>query len=123
MSAFATVDAYAESLPPPHRERLDDVRALIRREVPQALETVSYGIAAFRCARKTFLYAGCWSGHLGLYPVAEGDAELESALRPYRRSRATLHFDHSAPLPIDLIARIIRAQHAVHCPQPKDPAA
>ena len=45
---------------------------------------------------------------MSLYPGPEGDADLDSALAPYRSGRGTLRFPLDQPMPLDLIARVAR---------------
>lgn len=117
MSRFATMDEYADSLDITGRDRLSSIRASVRREVPEAQEIISYNIPAFRCGKTTFLFAGCWTSHLGLYPIAAGDTAFEAALRPYRSTKATVRLPHDQPLPEPLLTALIRSQHAHFCTQ------
>ena len=52
---FATVDEYLASVPADVRPILEKIRSIVRRVVPDAQETISYQMPAFRRRRALFL--------------------------------------------------------------------
>ncbi|MGH9408814.1 MAG: iron chaperone [Vicinamibacterales bacterium] len=54
------------------------VRATIRKAAPDAIETISYGIPAFKL-RRILVYFAAFEHHIGLYPPAKGNAAIEKA--------------------------------------------
>ncbi len=104
----ASIDAYAADLPEVAQERLRRVRALVRAEVPEAEETISYRMPAFTLGGRTFLYVAAFQKHLGVYPLPADAGALEAALAPYRAGKATLQVPWSAPLPEELLRAVIR---------------
>lgn len=106
----AAIDAYLEVLPPPVAARVAEIRALVRRIVPAAVETLSYGMPTFDLGRRHLVHVAGYRDHVGFYPgssaVAAFAAELAEA--GYRTSRGTVRLPHDRPLPTDLIERIVR---------------
>lgn len=105
-----TVDEYLAGIPDEVRPILQKVRETIRSTIPDAEETISYGIPTFRLAGKYVLYFAGWKTHVGVYPVSRGDDEFEQAVGPYRAAKDSLHFSYAKPIPFELIARVARAE-------------
>ena len=80
----------------------------MKRLVPAAEETVSYGMPAFRL-RRIFLYVGAFKTHIGVFPPVRGDRKLIRELAPYRGPKGNLKVPLDEPLPRALIARVVRA--------------
>jgi uncharacterized protein YdhG (YjbR/CyaY superfamily) len=107
MNRSASVDAYIAGFPPAVRSRLRKVRTTIRANARQATEVISYNIPAYRQHGMLVFFAG-FKGHIGLYPPVRGDARLEKAVARYAGPKGNLSFSHDEPLPLGLIARIVR---------------
>jgi uncharacterized protein YdhG (YjbR/CyaY superfamily) len=100
-------------LPPEQRNLLQHVRELVRRVVPEADETISYGMPAFKLGG-TFLlsYAG-WKRHCSIYPLTDAfQAAHRAELEAYRRTKGSLHFTPARPLPDRLIEELALAEVA-----------
>lgn len=121
MRKSAEVDAYIRKFPAPVQGQLRKVRAAIRRAAPRATELISYRIPAYRQARMLVFFAG-FRNHIGLYPPVRGDASLEKAVARYAGPKGNLKFPLGEPLPLALIARIVRLkvkQDLARMPKPK----
>lgn len=103
---FETVDEYIASFPPDVRERLEAVRAAMRRAAPGTQEAISYGIPTFKLDGRYVVYFAGWKDHISVYPVPDGDAELDRELAPYRAAKGTLKFPLRDAVPYDLIERV-----------------
>src|SRR5262245_58962432 len=101
-----TVDEYIASFPPDVRTVLEEARRAIRRAVPGAGETISYGIATFTVDGRYLVYLAGWKHHVSVYPVPSGDEALDAAIAPYRAAKGTLKFPFNKPVPHDLIGRV-----------------
>lgn len=108
MASFASVEAYLEALPAGTREVVEQVRAAVLAELPDARERISYGILAFVVDDRIVLYLAGWKHHVSLYPIPDGDPEYAAAAAPYVSGRSTLKFALNSPLPLDLVARTAR---------------
>jgi uncharacterized protein YdhG (YjbR/CyaY superfamily) len=105
---YRTVGDYLADVPPGPRRRLNAIRRIVAKQVPGAVETISYNIPAFTL-HKVFMYCAAFKGHVGLFPPVRGDAALVRRLKPYRNAKGNLRFAFDEPLPLALIARIARA--------------
>ena len=110
-----SVDAYLARLPPEPRAVLERIRATIRKAAPDAEEIISYGHPAFRQGRMRVNYAA-FSDHLSLYGWARVREAFSTEIAPFESQRGTLRFTVDHPLPLDLVARIVRALLALDPP-------
>lgn len=113
MTDDATIDAYLAKLPTDQREALQRVRNLVARLVPEAEESISYGLPTFKLHGRSVLWFAAWKRHCSVYPLTDSFAAANAAaLRRYRRTRGSLHFTTEAPLPEDLVERLVQARLA-----------
>ena len=103
----ADIDGYISQFPPDVRAVLRDVRAAIRRAAPDAEETISYQMPAFR-QHGILVYFAAWKKHIGLYPPISGDTAVEKAIARYAGPKGNLQFPLDEPMPLALIERIVR---------------
>ena len=105
-----TIDAYLSALEPHAAHMLERVRDAVHRVAPDLVERIAYQMPRFDYAG-TYLYAGAWKAHLGLYPIfPSADPDLEARLAPYRSGKDTVRFKYTQPLPVDLVEAIARAR-------------
>ncbi len=103
---FTSVDEYHRSFEGPVLARLDELRAIIRRVVPEAQETISFNMPAFRM-KKILVYYAAHKSHIGLYPTASPIIAFREELKRYKTSRGAIQFPADEPLPFKLISRIV----------------
>lgn len=109
MTNFQSVDEYIASRPEPIHDTLHQVRAIIRKALPAAEEVISYQIPAYKIGGKLVIFFAGWRQHFSLYPVSEPlVAAFQAELAPYKRSKGTIRFPLSQPIPTKLIARIAK---------------
>lgn len=113
MSDLDRIDAYLAALPGANRALLAHVRDVVRTMCPDAVEVISYGMPGLRLhGRLLISYAG-YKRHCALYPASGSVREvLGDALTPYLTEKATIRFAPDAPLPDDLLRRIVEARVA-----------
>ncbi len=104
----ASVDDYLAGLPDASRTALEDVRATLRAAVPDGVETISYGMPTVKLGGRMLLSYAAFAKHCSLFP-ASGDvmAALGEELAPYFAEKATLRFSPTAPIPRDLLERVV----------------
>ena len=101
------VDDYIARFPKAVQARLRKIRAIIGANASSAKEGISYRIPAYR-GNGILLYFAAFSAHIGLFPPVRGDARLERAVERHAGPKGNLKFFHADPLPVALIARIVR---------------
>ena len=102
-----TIDDYIAAAPAAVRPILAKVRDTIRKTAPQAEERISYRMPAYRLNGE-LAYFAAFKNHIGLYPPVEGDDKLRAAVAKYANEKGNLRFPLDAPIPYQLIARIVK---------------
>src|SRR6186713_2505165 len=102
------VDGYIAVAPVAVGKRLQAVRGTIRRAAPEAEESISYRIPAYKL-HGALIYFAAFREYIGMYPITASLKEaLADELAPYLapRAKSTAHFRHDTRLPLGLIARM-----------------
>jgi uncharacterized protein YdhG (YjbR/CyaY superfamily) len=112
-SVLNSVDEYIAAQPEAVRRKLEQVRAAIRRAVPEAVEVIGYRMPGYKLGGKPMLYFAGFKEHYSLY-AASGTffAALEDDLRGYGMRKGTVHFPFTKPVPVKLISRIAKLRAA-----------
>ena len=106
------IDEYLAGVPEPARSTLNKMRAAIRSALPpEATETISYRIPAFKCKRVLVWFAA-FSDHCSLFPTASVIEGFKDELKNFSTSKGTIHFPTDKPLPIALIKRLVKSRVA-----------
>ena len=108
-----SVDEYIAGQPEAVRPKLEQVRAVIRRAVPEAVEGIGYRMPGYKLSGKPMLYFAGFKEHYSLF-AASGTffAELEDELKGYELRKGTVHFPLAKPVPVKLISRIAKLRAA-----------
>jgi uncharacterized protein YdhG (YjbR/CyaY superfamily) len=107
------IDAYLGTLPADQHGALQRLRAQIHRLVPDAEETISYGMPAFKLHGRAVVWFAAWKAHCSIYPLTGTFLEAHAdALKPYGRTKGSLHFTPDDPLPEALVERLVQARLA-----------
>ncbi len=108
MSDLAAVDKYLEGAPEPHRTSLMDLRKTLRELLPDATETISYGMPAFKVGKQAVAGYAYYKSHCSYFPHSSGVlARLENEIEGYEWSKGTLKFPPDQPPPKELVARLV----------------
>lgn len=104
--ASGKVDEYISRFPDHVRGRLQALRDTIREAAPDAEETISYGMPAFR-QNGILVYYAAFKGHVGFYPTASGIDAFKQELSGYKWSKGAVQFPYDRPIPVELVRRIV----------------
>jgi uncharacterized protein YdhG (YjbR/CyaY superfamily) len=105
---FATIDEYIASFLPYMREKLQGIRAVIQRTAPDADEAIRYGIPTFRLNGRNLVHFAAFKDHISFFPTSSGVEKFRKELSSYSLSKGTIQFPLDAPIPYDLVERIVR---------------
>jgi uncharacterized protein YdhG (YjbR/CyaY superfamily) len=100
-------DEHIAGFPSPVKERLEKIRAAIKKAAPKAEETISYGIPTFKQNGNLVHFAG-YKNHIGFYPGAGAIESFKKELAAFETSKGTVQLPHDKPLPLGLISQIVK---------------
>lgn len=78
---------------------------------PQATETISYRIPAFRY-NGILVWFAAFSDHCSLFPTASVVGMFKEELKSYATSKGTIRFPIDKPPPIGLIKKLVKTRVA-----------
>jgi uncharacterized protein YdhG (YjbR/CyaY superfamily) len=111
MAAPATVEEYLAALPDLPRAALEKLRATIRAAAPEATETISYQMPAFKDRGRFLVSYAAFKNHCSFFPASTAVVEsLGDELKPYLAGKGTIRFTVDDPLPSALVKKIVRAR-------------
>jgi len=102
---FETIDEYIETFPRDVQSILEKMRQTIRKAAPEAEETISYRMPAFKLKGRVLVYFAAFRRHIGLYPPAP--REFKNEVSKYEGPKGNLKFPIDEPIPYDLVTRIV----------------
>ncbi len=108
--SITTVDEYIASAPQEAQGTLRELRQIISAVVPDAVETISYGVPTFKLFGSLVSF-GAAKGHCGFYVMSSTALDsFQEELKDYDTSKGTVRFPFGSDLPVELIQRLVRAR-------------
>ncbi len=101
------IDSYISGFPESTQIILNKVRNIIRNTAPEAEETISYGMPAYKFLNKPLVYFAGYKNHIGFYATPSGHTAFEVELSKYPQGKGSVKFPLDQPIPYDLIAEIV----------------
>lgn len=103
---YKTIDEYINDFPEEIRKILNDIRAAIQKIAPQASETISYNMPAFKTT-KVLVYFAAYKNHIGFYALPSGNHSFQKELSNYKTGKGSVQFPLNQEIPIELIKKIV----------------
>jgi uncharacterized protein YdhG (YjbR/CyaY superfamily) len=112
VAAFSSVAEYLAALPTDRREAVELLRRTVRAAAPDATETIAYDMPALRSHGGQFLVSyAAYKKHYSLFPASGAVVEaLGGELTPYLAGKGTIRFPADKPIPVALVAKIVKVR-------------
>lgn len=105
---FTTVDEYISLYSPEVQEKLQAIRKVIKENVPEGTEEkISWRMPTY-ALHGNLVHFAAFQKHIGFYPAPDGIETYQDQLAKYKTSKGAVQFPLDKPLPLDLIAEIVR---------------
>lgn len=104
---FTTVEEYIQTFPKDLQPILEKVRATIIKNAPEAVESISYGMPAYKTYGKPLVYFAGYKKHIGFYATPTGHKEFANELSNYKQGKGSVQFPIDHPIPYWLIEHIV----------------
>ena len=104
---FKSVADYINSFPKEIQHILSNIRTTIKEKAPDAVESIAYGMPAYKTNGRPLVYFAAFKKHIGFYATPTGHAEFNKELAEYKQGKGSVQFPMNKPIPIELIGRIV----------------
>ena len=102
-----TIDEYISGFPAGIQVLLEQIRTTIREAAPDAEEAMKYAMPTF-VLNGNLVHFAAFRSHIGFYPVPSGIEAFKKELSVYKGGKGSVQFPLDQPMPLDLIARIVK---------------
>ncbi|HEX6224550.1 MAG TPA: DUF1801 domain-containing protein [Chryseolinea sp.] len=103
------IDEYISRFPSNIQKILQQIRMTIKKVVPEAEETISYGIPTFNLHGTYLIYFAAYKKHIGFYPVPAAIDQVDKDFASYKTSgKGTIQFPLNKPMPLKLITKLVK---------------
>jgi uncharacterized protein YdhG (YjbR/CyaY superfamily) len=106
-ASFRSIDEYIATCPETVQKSLRELRATIKAAAPEAEEKISYQMPTF-ALHGNLVHFAAFKNHIGFYPAPRGIEAFKKELSIYKGSKGAVQFPLDKPLPLKLIARIVK---------------
>jgi len=106
---MSVIDDFMPSLTPENKQVIGHMYAIVRQQVPDATEELSYGMPAFKWRGKGLIAVMPTKDGLSLYPFC-AVSRLGIDLSDYAMTSGSIHFSLEQPVPDELLKQIIIAR-------------
>ena len=101
------IDEYIANFSVEIQIMLNTIKETIRNNAPEAIETISYSMPAFKF-HGMLVYFAAYNRHIGFYPGVLAIESFKNELKGLKTAKGTIRFPLDKPLPIDLISKIVQ---------------
>ena len=106
-TAPKNIDQYIAGFPNDLRVILETIRETIKKAAPDAEETISYQMPAFKL-KGYLVYFAAFKNHIGFYPMPSAIEKFKKELSVYEGAKGSVKFPLDSPMPLGLIGKIVK---------------
>lgn len=104
---YMNVDEYINCFDGIVKEKLNEMRDIIKSVAIDAEEVISYNMPAYKL-NKVLVYFAANKNHIGFYPTPAAIVQFKEDLNEYKTSKGAIQFQLDESLPIELIKKIVK---------------
>jgi uncharacterized protein YdhG (YjbR/CyaY superfamily) len=102
-----SIAEYISQFPESTQIILNKLYDLVKTLAPEAEESISYAMPAFKLNHKPLVYFAAFEHHIGLYANPRAHTEFAQDLSQYKQGKGSVQFPLDKPIPYELIEKII----------------
>ena len=87
MIKTTTIDQYLSQQVPTTKTTLESLRTLIKKTCPDAIESLSYGMPAYKYHGKPLIYFAGYDHHIGIYATPSANLAFNQELSEYKQGK------------------------------------
>ena len=104
---FKTIDEYIAAFPKDVQVILEKFRQAVKEAAPDAEETISYKMPAFK-QNGILVWFAAFKNHIGFFPKKSAIEAFKAELSAFELSKGTIRFPLDEPIPFNLVKRIVK---------------
>lgn len=104
---MTAIENYISQFPDKTQEKLRLIHQIIKSVALEVEEDISYGMPAFKTNKKPHVYFAGYKNHIGFYATPTVHEAFAKELDNYKQGKGSVQFPLDAPLPVELIQRIV----------------
>lgn len=104
---FTSIDEYISTFPEDVQKILEKIRATIKAAAPEADEKISYQMPTF-FLKGNLIHFAAFKNHIGLYPTPSGTQAFKDEIAIYQGGKGSIKLPIDEPMPLKLIAKIVK---------------
>jgi uncharacterized protein YdhG (YjbR/CyaY superfamily) len=104
---YHNIDEYISDFPENVVKKLILIRNCVKNAAPEASETISYNMPAFRYNKKVLVYFAAFKNHIGFYALPSGNIAFQKELSKYKTGKGSIQFPLEKEIPLQLICDIV----------------
>jgi uncharacterized protein YdhG (YjbR/CyaY superfamily) len=101
------IDEYIAACPVDVQDRLERIRAAIRKAAPAAEEAIKYGMPTF-VLNGNLVFFAAFKNHIGFFGASTGRGTLKDELSAYAGPKGSLKFPEGKRIPLALIGKTVK---------------
>ncbi|NVJ85347.1 MAG: DUF1801 domain-containing protein [Algoriphagus sp.] len=101
----SSIEEYFSWFPPEIQSKLQQIREILKKALPEAKEVISYHMPAFKTS-EVLVYYAAMKNHLGFYPTGSGVSEFKDQLKEYVIGKGVIQIPYDQEIPEELITQI-----------------
>ncbi|WP_395059595.1 iron chaperone [Flavobacterium sp.] len=103
---YTSIDEYIADFPENVAIILNKIRNCIQLSAPNAKETISYNMPAFK-QKKVLVYFSSFKNHIGFYALPSGNKAFQEEISKYKTEKGSIQFPLNDEIPYKLIKKIV----------------
>ncbi len=110
----SSIEEYFSWFPKEIQDKLQKIREVLKKSVPEATEVISYHMPAIKTT-EVLVYYAAMKNHLGFYPTGKPIEEFKEELKDFKTSKGAIQIPYDQDLPLKLISdiAIFRKEQAI----------
>ncbi|RWX02489.1 iron chaperone [Flavobacterium cerinum] len=101
------INEYIALFPENVQKLLEQIRSIIQKAAPEAIEAISYAMPTFKL-NGILVHFAAFQNHIGFYALPSGNEAFQKELSAYKTGKGSIQFPLNEPLPEALITKIVK---------------
>jgi len=106
-----SVDEYISQSPSSTQMILKKIMNIITKNAPKAVESIAYGMPAYKHNKKPMVYFAAYPKHIGFYATPSGHEKFKEQLSSYKQGKGSVQFPLDEDMPYDLITEMVKFRY------------